>query len=57
MRFFMDFRVEVGALSTIILAMYRFKSEQRWRKFDFTINKVRSVIRPPTRCPHYILQF
>lgn len=38
MRFFMDFKPG-GALCVILAAMYRFKSEQRWRKFDFTINK------------------
>lgn len=39
MRFFMDFQPG-GALCVILSSMYRFKSEQRWRKFDFTASKV-----------------
>lgn len=41
MRLFMDFKPG-GALCTILHTMYRFKSDQRWRKFDFTINKASS---------------
>lgn len=39
MKFFSDFKPG-GALCIILSTMYRFKSEQRWKKFDFTINKV-----------------
>jgi SWI/SNF related-matrix-associated actin-dependent regulator of chromatin subfamily C len=39
MRFFMDFKPG-GGLCVILSTMYRFKSEQRWRKFDFTVSKV-----------------
>jgi SWI/SNF related-matrix-associated actin-dependent regulator of chromatin subfamily C len=39
MRCFMDFKPG-GALCIILATMYRFKSEQRWRKFDFSVNKV-----------------
>ena len=35
----MDFKPG-GALCIILSTMYRFKSEQRWRKFDFTVSKV-----------------
>lgn len=38
MRFFTDFKPN-GGLCVILGTMYRFKSEQRWRKFDFTISK------------------
>lgn len=39
MRLFHDFKPG-GALCIILATMYRFKSEQRWRKFDFQIGKV-----------------
>jgi hypothetical protein len=35
----MDFKPG-GGLCVILSTMYRFKSEQRWRKFDFTVSKV-----------------
>lgn len=38
MRCFMDFKPG-GALCHILATMYRYKAEQRWRKFDFTVNK------------------
>lgn len=38
MRLFLDFKPG-GALCHIFAAMYRYKSEQRWRKFDFTVAK------------------
>ncbi|XP_058824076.1 SWI/SNF complex subunit SMARCC1 isoform X2 [Topomyia yanbarensis] len=38
MRCFMDFKPG-GSLCHILATMYRYKSEQRWRKFDFTVNK------------------
>lgn len=41
MRFFLDFKPG-GALCIILSTMYRFKSEQRWRKFDFTVSKTTS---------------
>lgn len=34
----MDFKPG-GALCHILSTMYRYKAEQRWRKFDFTVNK------------------
>ncbi|XP_058058097.1 SWI/SNF complex subunit SMARCC1 [Anopheles bellator] len=37
-RYFMDFKPG-GALCHILSTMYRYKAEQRWRKFDFTVNK------------------
>uniref|UniRef100_A0A182T6W7 SWI/SNF complex subunit SMARCC2 n=1 Tax=Anopheles maculatus TaxID=74869 RepID=A0A182T6W7_9DIPT len=37
-RCFMDFKPG-GALCHILSTMYRYKAEQRWRKFDFTVNK------------------
>ena len=43
MRFFLDFK-SGGALCTIFATMYRFKAEQRWRKFDFTGSKVIFII-------------
>lgn len=43
MRFFLDFK-SGGALCTIFATMYRFKAEQRWRKFDFTGSKVKIII-------------
>lgn len=38
MRCFMDFKPG-GALCTIFSTMYKFKHDQRWKKFDFTIHK------------------
>lgn len=38
MHCFMDFKPG-GALCQIFAIMYRYKAEQRWRKFDFTVNK------------------
>ncbi|XP_055614673.1 SWI/SNF complex subunit SMARCC2 isoform X2 [Uranotaenia lowii] len=38
MRCFMDFKPG-GSLCHILATMYRYKAEQRWRKFDFTVNK------------------
>lgn len=43
MRFFLDFK-QGGALCIILSTMYRFKSEQRWRKFDFTVSKVSTFV-------------
>lgn len=39
MRLFMDFKPG-GALCIILSRMYRFKTDQRMRKFDFTVGKV-----------------
>lgn len=39
----MDFK-PAGALCIIFSAMYRYKSEQRWKKFDFTMHKVRKLL-------------
>lgn len=39
MRFFLDFK-PAGALCVILATMYRFKSEQRWRKFEFPTKQV-----------------
>ncbi|XP_055634606.1 SWI/SNF complex subunit SMARCC1 isoform X2 [Toxorhynchites rutilus septentrionalis] len=38
MRCFMDFKPG-GSLCHILATMYRYKAEQRWRKFDFTVNR------------------
>ncbi|KAG4076152.1 hypothetical protein HA402_011498 [Bradysia odoriphaga] len=38
MRCFLDFKPG-GSLCHIFANMYRYKAEQRWRKFDFTISK------------------
>uniref|UniRef100_U5EUD6 Putative chromatin remodeling factor subunit n=1 Tax=Corethrella appendiculata TaxID=1370023 RepID=U5EUD6_9DIPT len=38
MRCFLDFKPG-GALCHLLATMYKYKAEQRWRKFDFTINK------------------
>lgn len=38
MRCFLDFKPG-GGLCQILSNMYRCKAEQRWRKFDFTVNK------------------
>lgn len=39
MRFFLDFKPG-GGLCVILATMYRFKSEQRWRKFEFPTKQV-----------------
>lgn len=36
MRCFYDFK-SGGGLCTILSVMYRYKTEQRWRKFDFMV--------------------
>ncbi|KAJ2954767.1 hypothetical protein O0L34_g3070 [Tuta absoluta] len=38
MKVFMDMKPG-GALSQVLATMFRFKSEQRWRKFDFQVGK------------------
>lgn len=35
----MDFKPG-GSLCIILSTMFKFKSDQRWRKFDFTVSKV-----------------
>lgn len=39
MKVFMDMKAG-GSLCTVLATMFRFKSEQRWRKFDFQVGKV-----------------
>ena len=39
MKVFMDMKPG-GSLCTILATMFRFKAEQRWRKFDFQVGKV-----------------
>ncbi|KPJ03520.1 SWI/SNF complex subunit SMARCC2 [Papilio xuthus] len=39
MKVFMDMKPG-GSLCTVLATMFRFKSEQRWRKFDFQVGKV-----------------
>lgn len=39
MKVFMDMKPG-GGLCTVLATMFRFKSEQRWRKFDFQVGKV-----------------
>lgn len=39
MKVFMDMKPG-GSLCTVLSTMFRFKSEQRWRKFDFQVGKV-----------------
>uniref|UniRef100_A0A6B2E628 Putative chromatin remodeling factor subunit n=1 Tax=Phlebotomus kandelakii TaxID=1109342 RepID=A0A6B2E628_9DIPT len=48
MRCFLDFKPG-GALCNIFTAMYRYKSEQRWKKFDFTVTKNTSRKDPNTQ--------
>ncbi|XP_032522176.2 SWI/SNF complex subunit SMARCC1 isoform X2 [Danaus plexippus] len=38
MKVFMDMKAG-GSLCTVLATMFRFKSEQRWRKFDFQVGK------------------
>lgn len=63
MKAFMDMKPG-GSLCTVLATMFRFKSEQRWRKFDFQVGKVctaphaasltaaRSPRRPADLAPH-----
>lgn len=39
MKCFLDFKPG-GALCHILAAVFRFKSEQGWRRFDFQVSKV-----------------
>ncbi|GAB0092331.1 SWI/SNF complex subunit SMARCC2 [Sergentomyia squamirostris] len=48
MRCFLDFKPG-GALCNIFTAMYRYKTEQRWKKFDFTVTKNTSRKDPNTQ--------
>ncbi|KAK7586057.1 hypothetical protein V9T40_003933 [Parthenolecanium corni] len=41
MKCFLDFRPG-GALCHILASVYKFKSEQGWRRFDFQVSKVTS---------------
>ncbi|CAG9112898.1 unnamed protein product [Plutella xylostella] len=53
MRVFMDMKPG-GALCTALATMFRFKAEQRWRKFDFQVGKVPCRTRkhrPPAHRP------
>ena len=51
MKVFMDMKPG-GSLCTVLATMFRFKSEQRWRKFDFQVGKVctrtASLTAPPS---------
>lgn len=52
MKVFMDMKPG-GALCTALATMFRFKSEQRWRKFDFQVGKVCTPVarQPATLAP------
>lgn len=41
MRCFLDFK-EGGSLCTIFSNMYRYKTDQRWRKFEFNVTKAQA---------------